>query len=44
MGPADEEWIKENEGKAFQFVNDLHGGSIPKEFLPAIQKDLNKQW
>jgi elongation factor G len=38
LGPADEEWQKENPGKGFQFVNDLFGGSIPKEFVPAIQK------
>jgi len=38
IGPADEEWLKENEGKHFQFVNDLFGGSIPKEFVPAITK------
>jgi elongation factor G len=38
IGPADEEWLKENEGKHFQFVNDLFGGSIPKEFVPAINK------
>jgi elongation factor G len=38
IGPADEEWLKENDGKSFQFVNELFGGSIPKEFLPAIQK------
>jgi len=38
FGPADEEWMKENEGKSFQFVNDLFGGSIPKEFVPAIVK------
>ena len=38
LGPADEEWIKENEGKSFQFVNDIHGGSVPKEFHAAIQK------
>lgn len=38
IGPADEEWMKENEGKSFQFVNDIFGGSIPKEFIPAIQK------
>ncbi|MBC8034701.1 MAG: elongation factor G [Chitinophagaceae bacterium] len=38
LGPADPEWMKENEGKSFQFVNDLFGGSIPKEFIPAIQK------
>ena len=38
IGPADEEWLKENPGKSFQFVNDLFGGSIPKEFVPAITK------
>ena len=38
FGPADAEWLKENEGKSFQFVNDLFGGSIPKEFIPAITK------
>lgn len=38
IGPADEEWLKENEGKAFQFVNNVVGGSIPREFFPAIQK------
>ena len=38
IGPAEEEWLKENEGKAFQFVNDIFGGSIPKEFIPAISK------
>ncbi|MBL7764671.1 MAG: elongation factor G [Chitinophagaceae bacterium] len=42
IGPADEEWLKENEGKNFQFVNDLFGGSIPKEFLPAIQKGFEQ--
>ena len=38
IGPADEEWLKENPGKHFQFVNDIFGGSIPREFVPAIQK------
>jgi elongation factor G len=39
IGPADEEFLKENDGKTtFQFVNALFGGSIPKEFVPAIQK------
>lgn len=42
IGPADEEWLKENDGKNFQFVNDLFGGSIPKEFLPAIQKGFEQ--
>ncbi len=38
MGPADDEWLKANEGKSFQFVNDVFGGSIPKEFHGPIQK------
>lgn len=38
FGPADEEWLKTNEGEHFQFVNDIFGGSIPREFVPAIQK------
>ena len=39
IGPADEEFLKENAGKSnFQFENKLFGGSIPKEFVPAIQK------
>ncbi|WP_416438968.1 elongation factor G [Phnomibacter sp. MR] len=38
IGPVDEEWQKENPDKFFQFVNDLFGGSIPKEFVGPIQK------
>jgi len=38
FGPADEEWLNENPGKQMQFVNDIFGGSIPREFIPAIQK------
>jgi elongation factor G len=39
IGPADEEWLAANpDKKSFQFVNDLFGGSIPKEFVPAITK------
>jgi elongation factor G len=34
LGPADEEWV----GEGLQFVNDVVGGSIPKEFVPAVQK------
>lgn len=37
IGPADEDFLKEEKG-AFQFVNKIVGGSIPKEFIPAIQK------
>lgn len=42
IGPADEEWQKENPGENLQFVNDLFGGSIPKEFVPAIQKGFQQ--
>src|SRR5215210_647824 len=38
FGPADKEWLTENPGKHFQFKNDIFGGSIPKEFHPAILK------
>jgi elongation factor G len=38
IGPADVEWLQENPGQHYQFVNDLFGGSIPREFVPAIQK------
>jgi elongation factor G len=37
IGPADEAFLAEGKG-TFQFVNDIFGGSIPKEFIPAIQK------
>ncbi len=42
LGPVDEEWQKENPDKNYQFVNDLFGGSIPKEFVPAIQKGFEQ--
>src|SRR6187399_2405519 len=40
IGPADEEYLKEGKSN-FQFVNSLFGGSIPKEFVPAIQKGFD---
>ena len=42
FGPADAEWKTENPDKHFQFVNDLFGGSIPREFVPAIQKGFEQ--
>ena len=42
MGPADAEWLIENTGKQMQFVNDIFGGSIPREFIPAIQKGFEQ--
>jgi elongation factor G len=42
LGPVDKEWKTENPDKHFQFVNDLFGGSIPREFVPAIQKGFEQ--
>jgi len=38
LGPVDEEWQKENPDKNFQFVNNIVGGSIPREFIQPVQK------
>ncbi|MEQ1554163.1 MAG: elongation factor G [Ferruginibacter sp.] len=38
LGPADEEWLKENILGGMQFVNEIFGGSIPKEFIAPIIK------
>ncbi|MEI6805977.1 MAG: elongation factor G [Myxococcaceae bacterium] len=38
-------WVKiePNEtGKGFEFINDIAGGSIPKEFIPAIKKGVEE--
>ncbi|MBS1632701.1 MAG: elongation factor G [Bacteroidetes bacterium] len=42
LGPVDAEWKAENPDKNFQFVNDLFGGSIPREYVPAIQKGFEQ--
>ena len=37
VGPVDDDYdVKENGG--LQFVNEVKGGNIPKEFIPAVQK------
>ena len=42
LGPADQEFLESDEfisgRKRLQFVNKIVGGSIPKEFMPSIQK------
>ncbi len=38
LGPIDEEFRAENPDKNFQFVNNIVGGSIPREFIQPIQK------
>ena len=42
LGPIDAEWKAENPDKHYQFINDLFGGSIPREFVPAIQKGFEQ--
>ncbi|MBS1921107.1 MAG: elongation factor G [Bacteroidetes bacterium] len=42
LGPVDADWKAENPDKNFQFVNDLFGGSIPREYVPAIQKGFEQ--
>ncbi len=42
LGPADEEFLESDDYKSgkvkLQFVNDIFGGKIPREFFPAIVK------
>lgn len=38
IGPADEAYLADEKNGNFQFINDIFGGSIPKEFIPAIIK------
>jgi elongation factor G len=42
LGPADAKWLEENPKEQMQFVNDIFGGSIPREFIPAIQKGFEQ--
>ncbi len=37
IGPADPEFLAEGKG-TYQFINDIFGGSIPREFIAPIQK------
>ena len=42
LGPADAEWLKENPGEQMQFINDIFGGSIPREFIAPIEKGFEQ--
>ena len=37
VGPVDDDWNTKEKG-SLQFVNEVKGGNIPKEFIPAVQK------
>lgn len=39
-------WLRiepQEEGAGFEFVNEITGGSVPKEFIPAVQKGCEEQ-
>ena len=38
MSPADEDF----EGTGLQFVNEIKGGHIPKEFIPSVEKGFEE--
>ena len=41
IGPVDDDWnAKENGG--LQFVNEVKGGNVPKEYIPAVQKGFEE--
>ncbi len=42
LGPVDADWKAENPDKSFQFVNNIVGGSIPREFIAPIQKGFEQ--
>ncbi len=34
--------VEPNPGKSFEFENDITGGAIPKEFIPAVEKGIRE--
>lgn len=42
IGPADEEWMAVPENTGLQFINAIVGGSIPREFIPAVEKGFKE--
>jgi len=34
--------VEPNPGKSFEFENDIKGGAIPKEFIPAVEKGIRE--
>jgi elongation factor G len=32
--------VEPHEDKDYEFINDVHGGTIPKEFIPAVEKGV----
>jgi len=40
ISPADQEWLEKGH-TGLQFVNEITGGAIPREFIPAVQKGFD---
>jgi elongation factor G len=38
VGPVDENFVPDAKNGGLQFVNEITGGNIPREFIPAIEK------
>ena len=38
IGPADEDFVPDAKNGGLQFINEIKGGNIPREFIPAIEK------
>ena len=38
LGPVDEDFITDDKNGGLQFENEISGGNIPREFIPAIEK------
>ena len=38
------EFTPNEEGKGFEFENAIVGGVVPREYIPAVEKDLKTQW
>jgi elongation factor G len=40
MATAKSRWSRCRAGGHFEFVNDIFGGAIPKNFIPAVEKGI----
>jgi len=41
IGPADKEWLEKGH-TGLQFLNEITGGNIPREFVPSVQKGFEQ--
>lgn len=41
IGPADADWLEKSHS-GLQFLNEITGGNIPREFVPAVQKGFEQ--